>query len=171
MYITKWMPWPRASQRLPQTYRNEPVLALQTGIERLFDEMLGNMPWSLAPNDVPDNLSAFPRMTLEETPEEVRIEAELPGMGEDDIEITLDDGQLLIAGKTETESETEDTDKDTKRKGLARYAASFQRVIPLNWEIDRDNVEAVLDKGVLTLRLPKATPPEAESKRIAVRSA
>jgi HSP20 family protein len=168
MTISKWVPWYHLPQQHAAVPRGRPY-ALRGDLDRLFQQLLTNIG-----TDPPGpGHEAFdhglPRITVDETDEEIRIEAELPGLTEDDFELTLEDDHLILAASVQRE--TEQDGEGEAPKGIARYAASFRRVVPLTWDIEREQVEALLDKGVLTVRLPKAAPHEESTKRIAVRSA
>jgi HSP20 family protein len=88
---------------------------------------------------------------------------ELPGMRKEDIEISLHDGTLTIAG--ERKSETPNTDKAQRSE---RYVGTFRRSISLPARVDPNKVSASYRDGVLRVTLPKAE--EAKPKQIQVRA-
>lgn len=91
----------------------------------------------------------------------VVIEAELPGVDEDHIDVQVSDNLLTIS----TEQRVEKEDKDVSRKSYRE----FHRAMTLPFELDPDAIEATFKNGVLKLVLPK--PPEvvARTKKIEVR--
>ena len=93
--------------------------------------------------------------------------AELPGVEEKDIELTLANGLLTIRGEKKTERDEKDTNKNWHV--IERSYGAFSRSIALPFEPASDRVEAKFDKGVLWVHLPK--PPEVASKqqRIAIK--
>lgn len=95
----------------------------------------------------------WPRVELSENDKEIRVMAELPGMEEKDIEISLDDHQLVIRG--EKKSETSDEERGYSERSYGR----FERRIGLPSQIKEDKVEAAFRNGILTVRIPRT--PEA----------
>ena len=93
-----------------------------------------------------------PRVDVTDEGKMLRITAELPGLDDKDVKVTVDDGQLTITGEKKVESKTEKADCYR----VERAYGSFRRVLPLPSDVDRDKVEASMDKGVLTVRIPKA---------------
>lgn len=91
----------------------------------------------------------WPRVELSENAKEVRVTAELPGMEEKDIEISLDDNELVIRG--EKKSETNDEERGYSERSYGR----FERRIGLPSQIDEDKVEAAFRNGVLTVTVPR----------------
>jgi HSP20 family protein len=106
-----------------------------------------------------------PRIEVNETEEELRVVAELPGMTEKDIEVTLDDGTLCIKGEKRREEE--------KQIGECRYTersyGSFYRTIPVSSTTITDKTKATFANGVLTLSLPKDKQLE-QKKRIPIKT-
>ncbi len=79
------------------------------------------------------------------------LRAELPGLGDDDdVEVTVDEGRLTIAGSREERSEHKD--KDTYRSEF-RYG-SFERTIRLPAGAQTDDISATYDEGILEVRVP-----------------
>ncbi len=95
------------------------------------------------------------------------VNLELPGVGEDDIEISVREGVMTIKG--EKRSEREETGKHFYFS--ERTYGAFQRAFRLPADVDEDRIEAHADKGVLHVVLPKREAAEkAESRRIAVKT-
>jgi HSP20 family protein len=86
---------------------------------------------------------------------------ELPGMRKEDIEISLHDGSLIIAGERKGSSSNGE-----KAERTERYVGSFRRSISLPDPVDANRVSATYRDGILTVTLPKAE--EAKPKRIEV---
>ena len=98
-------------------------------------------------------------MNVEETEDELRLSAELPGLEEEDFEITTDGDLLTIKGEKKYES----TSDDNGRKRIERSRGSFERNFRVSWEIAPETVKAVYKNGVLDLVLPK---PEEEQPQV-----
>ena len=104
-----------------------------------------------------------PAVDLYQTNDNVVALVELPGMRKEDIEISLHDGMLTIAGERKTS-----ISNGEKAERTERYVGSFRRSITLPVAVDPNRVSANYRDGVLTITLPKAE--EAKPKRIEVGS-
>lgn len=92
------------------------------------------------------------------------ILADMPGVGENDIDITLDKDVLTIRGFV-----TNLDGPDGYQLALQEYGVGdYERSFTLSDEVDRSAIEASLSHGVLRVTLPKA--PEAQTKKIAVKA-
>lgn len=108
-----------------------------------------------------------PKIDLVEDQEKLTVTAELPGITEKDVEVTLNKGNLVIRGEKKEERE--------KREGqnsyfLERSYGSFMRQIPLSVEIDEDRINASYKNGILTIELPKSQRERSETKKISIKS-
>lgn len=103
-----------------------------------------------------------PAMDVVDKGKEIQVRAELPGMDEKDIDVTLSDSTLTISG--EKKQEREQGDEDSGYYLAERRYGAFRRTLPLPDGIDRDQVSAAFRKGVLTIHLPR-TPEARESTR------
>ena len=116
------------------------------------------LSWNWRNNDVPvrrgymfESFGTFPRIDVRESDNETVIEAELPGMKKEDIEVSISNGALTIKAERREE-------KEKNRRGfysLARSFSVFERTIPIPAGIDIDHVEASFKRGVLRVILPK----------------
>lgn len=94
----------------------------------------------------------------------LRISAEIPGMEVKDVKITFEDGSLTIHGEKRLESKTE-TDECYR---VERSYGAFSRVIPLPSDVEGDKVSAKMDKGVLTIVVPKSGKPSANVREVPI---
>jgi HSP20 family protein len=104
-------------------------------------------------------------MNVSETEREIRITAELPGVTQDDVEVTLDDDVLTIRGEKRFEQRDE---KENFHFVECSYG-TFQRSLRLPYPIDPEQVQASFENGVLTVTLPK-TGRQERSRKIQVQS-
>src|SRR5215217_5727283 len=88
--------------------------------------------------------------------------AEMPGLEEKDIELLLNEDVLTIRGEKKAETE------DRERGFSERYYGSFERVIPLPFEVEEDQAEASFMNGVLTVTLRKSAKAQQKAKRIPI---
>lgn len=109
---------------------------------------------------------ATPRVDVSEEEKAYRIAAELPGMGEQDIDVTLAGNVLTIAAEKSEEKE----EKERNYHFSERRSGSFRRSFYLPEGIERDQIEATLKNGVLTLTLPKTPEAQTPQKKIEVKT-
>jgi HSP20 family protein len=107
-----------------------------------------------------------PNIDVVENDKEIKVSAELPGMDEKDIEVSLNKDSLTIKGEKKEEKE----EKGRDYYHMERSYGSFSRTIPLPVEVDTDKVEAHFKKGVLTVTLPKTPKAIEEKKTITIKS-
>ena len=113
------------------------------------------------------SIGAFhPNIDVTETDKEIRVSAELPGMDNKDINVSLTKESLTITG--EKKEEKEEKKKDYYR--MERSYGSFSRTIPMPVEIDTDKAKALFKKGVLTITLPKTAKAIKEKKKISIKA-
>jgi HSP20 family protein len=137
------------------------MVSLRDAMDRLFEEsfvhplsgwpMLGREGQALA-------------LDVYETDEALVVEASLPGISPDDVDISVVGNTLTIKGEVRQEEVKEEKGKYHFRE--RRYGA-FQRAIGLPVEVNADKAEATFENGVLRLTLPKVE--EAKPKRIEVK--
>lgn len=138
----------------------DPFLQMQQEMNRLFDETVRGFG---LPAMRGGRAIATPRLNVSETDDAIRIEAELPGVAADDIEVELVDDVLTISGEKKTEQET----KDERYHVMERSYGSFARSITLPFAVKPDQVQASFENGVLTITVPKSAARETVH-RIAV---
>ena len=104
------------------------------------------------------------KFDVSETDDAVEMTAELPGIDEKDIDLTLSDGVLTIKGEKKSEKETKERDYYLSER---RYG-SFARSMRVPDSVDQDNLKASFDKGVLRVVMPKRAEAKAKKKKIAI---
>lgn len=170
MAIRSLVPWGRVRRGIPVRRVNAvPYYGLSRNFDRLFDEFFNEFAgFGLRPVDrSAGSLSAFnPKIDVSETEAEIRIAAELPGLDENDIEVSVADDVLTISGEKKAEKE----DEGENYHRLERSYGSFKRSLALSNEIDTDQIEAVFKNGVLTVTLPKTPEAQEEVKKIEVKA-
>jgi HSP20 family protein len=106
-----------------------------------------------------------PAFDVKETKDAYLFKADVPGIAEKDVEVTITGNRLTIAGKREEEKE----DKGERYYTYERNYGTFTRVFTLPEGADVEKLAAGLEKGVLTITIPKL--PEVQPKKIAVQTA
>ena len=139
------------------------IASLQTEMDRLFHTYFGNMLSSGASESL-----GYPRVDLQEHDQEFVLVADLPGMKQEDINVTVEDNVLTLQGKREVEHTAENG-----QNGYVQYSerayGSFCRRFTLGAAVDADKITATYTNGVLEVHIAKT--PAAQPKRITVQSA
>jgi HSP20 family protein len=152
MAIQRWNPWGELAEmerRMDETMR----YPLMTWRQPLF--------WWRAPTE---NIAWLPSLEMYEKEDKVVVRAEIPGMKQEDIDISVEDSTLTIKGERKAESEVKDEDYYRCELSYGR----FSRSIALPSKVQAEKVAASYDDGILEITLPKA--PEAKPKKIAVKA-
>jgi HSP20 family protein len=169
----------RTAEKVPARHVSQhPLLALRQEVDNLFDTFFSG--FSLGPfgrhgldldplrkmEGAFESLSAMvPRADFSETDELFRVTAELPGMDEDNIEVTLSDDVLVIKGEKK-----EDKTKEAENYHLTeRHYGSFRRSFRVPEMVDQENVGAAFAKGVLEITLPKKPATGTSPKKIKIK--
>lgn len=163
------------SMQSDATGRGHPLMGLRDEIDRLFDNFF-MAPWGRRIADVDpfrrvgSALAGWgdltPRVDVRETATAYEISAELPGMEDKDIDISLREDILTIKGEKKVERE----EKEANYHLQERHYGMFERSFRLPEGVDREKIEARFEKGVLTLAMPKTEKAAAESRKIEVKT-
>jgi HSP20 family protein len=144
---------------------DDPFHAMQRQMNRLFDDFTRGfaMPSPMVAPMVAGG-TPTPAFDVSEGEEAITFKAELPGMEERDVEVTLSGDRLSVSGEKRSDREES---KDQYHL-VERSYGSFTRSFRLPFTPVPDAVAASFDKGVLTVTVPK--PPEAvsQTKRIEI---
>lgn len=144
----------------------DPFRLLRSQLDDLFQDFTGGM----------SRLSALPegtfplRVDVCETPEALTIKADLPGVDQKDVDVSLTGDEITISAEKKSETADENGGKDRIFHRTERTYGAFQRTMTVPFDVDPSAVEATFTNGVLTVKLPK--PPEAkrEAKKVEVKS-
>lgn len=140
--------------------RTNDVWGLQSDINRLFDAFMSPFERTEMKNSV------SPRLDIAELKDKYEIKAELPGMDENDINLSVEDGLLTISG--EKKAETEEKDKGYYLRECSY--GSFSRTVRLPDNIADDKISAQFKKGVLIVDMPKTQQQQSKARKIAISS-
>lgn len=123
------------------------LMTLRQAMDRLFDDTVFR-PFTQY------NGSEFMRLPLNvrTTADALVVEAELPGLKPEDVDITLENNTLTIRAEDRTERNEEQGDWIVREIGRG----SVMRTVTLPTGLEADKAEATFEHGVLTLRIPKA---------------
>ena len=146
---------------------DESFRLLRAHMDRLFDEMMGG--FDLAPlGHGPNGGLLAPRIDVSDDDKEYRFTAELPGVSKKDVDVTLVDNVLTIQGEKKADARKEENGKVIR---VERSFGSFRRSFALPAEVDEAKVDAIFDKGVLTITVAKSKEAKAKTKKIEVKAA
>ena len=158
------IPWSRGRELSAGRPAEHPLVSFQRDMDRLFQDLWRGFDVPMFSRGEHAAGMISPRIELKDKAEELVVRAELPGLEEKDIEITLTEGALVIRGEKKLE-------KEEKEEGYSYSECSygaFERRIPLEAEVIGDKVTAGFENGVLTVTLPKSPRAMASARRIAI---
>ncbi len=144
----------------------EPFRALQNQIDKLFTDFTSDFPmvgtWNSSVG------GALPvRIDVAETEKVIEVTAELPGVNEKDLDVSLVGDVLTI--KAEKKSDQEEKTKDYHI--VERSYGTFERSMQLNFKADPTKIDAKFDKGVLRLVVQKPADAQTKAQKIEVKAA
>jgi HSP20 family protein len=152
---------PRSYNPLDRRWSLSPFVLLQRDINRLLEDVL------LSGVGDGSNLEQtgvmMPVINVSETNNELRITAEMPGVREEDVDVTLNDDLLTIRAAKREERREEGEDLHV----VERAFGTFQRTFRIPFDVDPSQVQARFENGVLTVTIPKSQAQE-RSQRIAL---
>ena len=134
------------------------IFRFRDEMDRLFDDFIDRFPARRETGEQMWN----PDVDIRETDNEVVVKAEIPGMEQKDINISIKDSVLTLKGEKKQEKE----EKEANYHRVERTYGSFTRMFTLPTTVVADKATAKYNKGVLSITLPKAE--EAKPKEIAV---
>lgn len=156
--------FPSGKKDVPARHEEDNPFSL---LRREMDTLFDNFFRGFGGEPLTKRLGTFnPNIDVMEGDKEVVVSAELPGMNEKDVEVSITKDALTIKG--EKNAERDEKGRDYYR--MERSYGSFSRTIPLPAEIDMDRVEAQYKKGVLKVTLPKTARAMKETKKISVKA-
>lgn len=140
--------------------------SLHNEIDRVFDRFGTDRGWPFG-ELMKNGGKLSPSMNVSETDKEIEVSVELPGVEENEIDVSLADDILIIKGeKKQKEEKSEDDYKIVE----CSYGA-FERSMRLPCEVQAEKINANFKNGILQITLPKAPEAETKTKKIAVKSA
>jgi HSP20 family protein len=160
MTLRDLIPWKRNKEMNLEKGQSHPLQQLHWGIDRLFDDFMDNWDWPA----MTEEGVLSPRTDVSETDKEITVTAEMPGLDETNIDVSLERGSLVIRGQKESKTE----DKEKSYYHVERAYSSFYRAIPLPCEIEDKKIKATYKKGLLTVHLPKAPDANRPRKQIEI---
>ena len=127
--------------------KSESIRTRDSVFDDLFNELY-SLPTSFLSKS---GVDLSPRIDISETDAAYKIEAELPGINQKDIDVKIDNNILTIKGKKEDIKE----EKEKNYHLRERYYGAFQRSISLPNNIEPEKIKASFENGVLNISVPK----------------
>lgn len=127
-------------------------------------DAFADMPASFARDLKLRTLPATPSIDASETAGEVRITADVPGMEDKDLDVSVSDSTVTIKGVKKREI----SEKDARKS--ERFYGSFERTLSLPCRVECEKADANLKNGVLTIVIPKSQIAHKDSKKLTIRT-
>jgi len=164
MFNSSLLPWDSGKSPEHRRLEEHPFMAFQKEMNRAFDNFYKGFPTQ---DSLGESYRGFDmKVNVSEGEKDIHVTAELPGVDEKEIDLSIANNTLILKGEKKEEKE--------EGKGNSYYRecfyGSFHREIPLGIEIDESKVDASFKNGVLTVTLPKTEAAKQNVKKIAVKS-
>jgi len=151
----------------------EPLASVRRDIDRFFEGLAPEFPRGIDFDPFRRLSSAFelgggdvvPHVEVSEENKFYEISAELPGVEEKDVNLTLQDHMLTVSGDKRSERTEEKKDYSVSER---RYG-SFRRSFRVPDDVDEDKISAKFDKGVMTVVLPKVATARPKGRTIPIK--
>ncbi|MBE0599448.1 MAG: Hsp20/alpha crystallin family protein [Desulfuromonadales bacterium] len=156
------MPWRRRGEM--ESGRTEEMWPMRRAFESMFDDFFRGFP-RMGMMEEMFGGGTMPRINMEETEGAYRIDAELPGVEEKDIDVSVRGNMLTIRGERREEKTEKEKGQEIFRE--CRYG-NFERTLQLPMEVDIDRINATYRSGVLHIELPKTAEAKEKVKKIEV---
>ncbi len=134
-----------------------PVFGLRREIDRLFEDTFGRgegaNTWT-------------PAVDIRESESELRLDLELPGITPEEVEVTAENGVLMVRG--EKHRERKEDEQNTRYHVVERTYGAFLRSFQLPQGLDESKIEAEFENGILSIRIPKAALPQPKKIHISI---
>ncbi len=146
--------------------RRDEWVDLQRSMNRMMRDLFEEEEFNWPSPDLGAGTAIFtPRMDLQELDDKIVLSAELPGLCEKDVEVSVDKEVLVIKGEKREEKEA----KKVGRSFSERRYGAFERAIRLPASVDKEKVSAKFDQGVLTIEVPRTPEAKREVKKIPIK--
>lgn len=156
---------PEVARKL-RTVNDHPFYSLQRDMNNLFDNFFRGFEMTPRDNACGVVGSFMPSIDVKESEKEFIIKAELPGVEEKDIDVTVTNDAVTIKGEKKEEKE----DKDKNYYYMERSYGSFCRVIPLDAGIESGKAQASFKNGILDIKIPKNQSARASGTKVQIKT-
>lgn len=158
-----------SERNLPISRGKSQLQSLHNEVNNLFRNVFGNaLPrtWLWPDEELGTAMGMLSATDVIETDNEYRITAELPGLDIKDVSVTMNEGNVIIKGEKKEE-------KKEDKNGYYRQERSFgqfQRIVALPPNMaNEEKAEAMMNKGVLTITVPKKAEAQSKARKLDIR--
>jgi HSP20 family protein len=145
-----------------------PFRSLHWEIDRVFDDFSRSLRGGDGGEAQEWGFALSPNVDVAETDKAIEISAELPGVEEKDIDLTVSEDAVTLKAEKKTDREEKDEKKNYHL--VERSYGMFQRRIPMPFKVDPDKVDAKFEKGVLKVTVAKPEAVQAQTRKIKVKA-
>lgn len=148
-------------------HRRNPFQLLQNELERVVSNFYNVAGISRYSFENFENLILHPSIDIVDDKENFKVEVEMPGLGEENIKVSIRDGMLTISGEKETSRKDEGKNYSRREIAYGRY----ERSIPLPDSVDTNKAKASFKKGMLWINIPKKPESIKQSRELKIEKA
>ena len=159
MALKDLAPWHHGKSPAPS-----PLSDLHREVDRVFESFWSGFGAPALLREDSGGMALDVRVDASEDDKAYHVTAELPGMSENDIEITFSDNTLTISGEKKEEKEVKEENYHRRERSFG----SFRRTFTLPAEVDEKKIAASFKDGVMTIDLPKSQSAQKKAKRITI---
>lgn len=144
----------------------DPLAAMLADMEEMVERTLGRR-WPFGrslPQIVDTSVGWAPRVDMYEEGDQIVVKAELPGISKDEVEVTLEAGDLVIKGERKAEQEV----NEDRYYRMERAVGKFYRRVPMPEGVAPSDISATFKGGVLEVRAPKPRSGEQSAQKIEI---
>ncbi len=160
------IPWKKSEGGVALPAKSDPFSLLHREIDELFDQFSSGffegLPWR--PSETGFSALRQPNIDFTETEKGYELSADLPGVEEKDLDVSIDEHMLTIKAEHSRSEEK----KEKNYHIMERSSGSCQRSIELPRDVDPQNVKAKFKNGVLSISIPKNPELTANKRRIEI---
>jgi HSP20 family protein len=156
------IPWnrDRSAPVVRQREEDNPVFALHRDMNRVVDDFFRSFDLPTRFGSSFGSSFGWPNIELSESDEEIKVVAELPGLEQKDVDVSLDNDMLTIRGEKKGSS--------TDAVYSERWQGTFQRSVQLSPDADPEKIKADFRNGVLSVTIGKRPDAQNRVRRIPV---
>lgn len=149
---------------LAKSFVRNPFMSLQTELDKAMRDFYAFLDVTTFSSNDLNKLKISPSINIVEDDKNFKIEAEMPGMGEEDIKVSISDGMVKLRGEKKISRKNEGKNYQIQEIGYGCY----ERDIALPENLDTDKAKATFRKGMLWINFPKKQGTEKKSQELKI---